>query len=76
MHYVCHISKLCDACGELCIHCLHGSLQVILEYEKGNYAEAQKASRKALAYNIGALLAGIAIWVVSVLFIVGYVILF
>ena len=52
---------------------LPGSLQVIYEHEKGNYAEAERASKKAFRYNIAALLSGIVIWIIVIGSTVAYV---
>ena len=46
---------------------------MVYEYERRNYAEAKKASNRALGYNIAGLLIGIVVWVIVIVFIVGYV---
>ena len=77
LQYVLHTYTPLSKCSNpvtlaVTLHPLPCSLQVIYEYERRNYEEAKKASRKALSFNIAALLAGIAIWIIVAAIIVGY----
>ena len=55
-----------QGCFQLTWHPLPCSMQVVYEYERHNYEEAKRASRKALYFNIGSLLSGIVIWAVVI----------
>ena len=54
------------------LHPLPCSLQVTYQYERRNYEGAKKASMKALYFNIAALMAGIAIWIIVIGIFVGF----